>query len=527
MSLLVFRRALRIVVPCWWLVVTAGAALLGVASAHAAAGANQGAGAPYPHAAQSQLVGEPEAPRPNVVFLLVDTLRADRLGCYGYEGNFTTSVMDALAEEGVLFERAIAPASWTLPSVPSILTGVYPSVHKVMNSRNLPGPRQSGPDHISKVPEQMVTLAEALRDNGYTGAGFTANRFAVAKHGFAQGFDYFYSDYDGPMTPGAHLNASALEWLDQRDTSKPFLLHLHYMDVHAPYNAEPEHIRPLLQALPPKPLLRPIARHKLGLPAVSPAYRRMPEFRRHVRYAECWEACYNAGVSQMDEYLGELREALEERGLWDDALVVLLADHGESLGEHCVLRPGGRRREVWQHGNSNYQSEVHVPLVIRWPEHLPAGHRVPHTVSLVDLLPTLLDCLEIEIPEAVQGRSLCGLIDGDETQVVPVLVEAVKKRPEYKAVVKGPWKLISYGEPDVRELYDLSGDPDEAHDVRHDHAVRVAALRSVLRKFKAANTALAAGVRTSETEVSPEEKAQLQALGYLLDEDEEDPNSPD
>lgn len=460
------------------------------------------------------------SPRPNIIFVLVDTLRADRLGSYGHPGGLSP-MMDELAREGVLFERVIATSSWTLPSVASYFCGYYPTVHKVTSYSEALKTARGAAGAVRYFGNEFTTLAEVLQANGYETAGFSANPFITEKYGFAQGFDHFDSSFAANETHGNVVNRAALKWLQQRDKSKPFFLYLHYMDVHDPYKAGPEYVEPLVAAVEAMPNKTPLTeaemkRHKNYFAKSAVAYRDSPRHTRLFRYADYWRARYDAGVPQVDQYLDEARAKLNELKLWDDAYVILTADHGESLGEH----------QLWAHGLSAHQDQLHVPLILRWPGQLPAGRRLPQTVRLFDVMPTLLAQLELDRPKGLQATSLQGLIDGQATAPLVAFAEAVKKRPAEKALVLGQWKLLAYIDEDRYELYDLNVDPTEQHDLAGQHPQRVAELRRLLEKQIEENEALGAGVTIQEAAMTPEELDRLRLLGYI-DEPDDEPSEPE
>lgn len=445
---------------------------------------------------------------PNVIFILVDTLRADRLGCYGRTGDLSP-LMDQLAGEGVLFERTIASSSWTLPSVASYFCGYYPTVHKVTSYQEaLKKWRAAG--EVRYFGDEFTTLAELLQANGYETAGFSANPFVTRKYGFAQGFDHFDSSFANNSTPGDVVNAAALRWLAARQSSKPFFLYLHYMDVHDPYKASARFVEPLTDAverLPDKRLLTERERRKHGrfFGKSAMAYRDNPRHAKLFQYADYWQARYDSGVPQADAYLADLRGKLTEMGVWENALVVLTADHGESLGEHLI----------WAHGLSAHQDQLHVPLILRWRGALPRGRRVSQTVRLFDVMPTLLELLRIETPAGIQARSLGGLIRGEAALVPPALAEAVKQKPGEKALVVDQWKLLAYTSEDRYELYNLDDDPTEQNDLAARFPQRAARLRARLLEQMSENELLGKDVEVKSATISEQEKRRFQALGYF------------
>jgi len=461
----------------------------------------------------------PGAPRPNVIFILVDTLRADRLGCYGHRGRLSP-MMDELAQEGVLFEQAIATSPWTLPSVASFFCGYYPTVHKVTSYQQALESARGIGGRVRYFGDEFTTLAEVLQANGYVTAGFSANPFITAKYGFAQGFDHFDASFAANTTLGNIVNEAAVRWLDQRDPSRPFFLYLHYMDVHDPYKASEVYVEPLVRAMesmPDKRRLTPeeTGRHQRFFTKSAIAYQNVPRHRRLFQYADYWVARYDAGVPQSSQYLSELRATLQKMKLWDDAYVILTADHGESLGEHLL----------WAHGLSAHQDQLHVPLILRWPQGLPAGKRIAPTVRLFDIMPTLLEQLKIAPTEKLQARSLLGLIRGETNRSLLAFAEAVKKKPGQKAVVLDEWKLLAHTEAGRYELYNLRDDPTEQRDLAARFPERVAELQQWLDRQMAENQALGAGTRVRHADVTEEELRRFQALGYLEGDDEEDGNT--
>ena len=457
--------------------------------------------------------------RPNVIFILVDTLRADRLGCYGRSGNLSPW-MDELAREGILCQRAIATAPWTLPSVASYFSGLFPSVHKVTNYTEAMEEIGSPGGTVRYFGDQFTTFPELLQNNGYLTAGFSANPFISETLGFAQGFDHFDSSFAANETPGNIVNEAALNWLKMRDRSKPFFLYLHYMDIHDPYRADDRFVDPLVDAVSRQPQKSSLSQHELVkhghfFAKSALAYQNNPKHISLFTYAEYWRARYDAGVPQINEYLNQLRARLIQMKLWDDTYVIITADHGESLGEHGA----------WAHGLSAHQDQLHVPLILRWPGHIPADRRITPTVRLFDVLPTLLEQLNIPLPEKIQARSFADLISGPNsgsTQRPPAFAEAVKQRPNEKALVLDNWKLLAYLNRDHFALYDLDRDPTEKQDVAADFPDVVDKLKKLLFAQISENETLGAGIEVQEKGITAEERRRLIELGYL---DEDIPSS--
>ncbi len=449
-------------------------------------------------------------PTPNIVFVLIDTLRADRLGAYG-DTQGLTPTLDAIAAEGVLFERAIAPAPWTQPSIASLFSGVYPGVHGVVDYQWACDATNGVVPKVKVFADRFVTMAELLHDRGYATAAFVANPYVLGAYGFAQGFDSFDTNFASLDTPGSELNDAAIEWLhDYRDPRRPFFLYLHYMDVHGPYNARREYREPLVARVEAMP-----DRQKLtdaDLVRLEYLWRRAPDENDVDRYArlsvyrEYWAARYDAGVAEMDHHLADLRARLDGLGLWKDAYVIVASDHGEALFEH----------RHWDHGLSTHHPELHVPLILRWPGPLPPGYRVPATVRLLDVLPTLVDQLALPPVTAAQGASLMPLVVGTrEASTRAAFAESVKKGPPQQALYLGPWKLIRMAGGAVAMLYDVAADPLEQDNVMADQPATAAALTALLERHVAENARLAGGKEAEAVPLGAEQLERLKSLGYV------------
>lgn len=468
-------------------------------------------GCDRPPAASAPPIVIPEGVRkPNVIFIMVDTLRADRLGAYGNTGGFTP-VMDALAAEGVLFERCQSAASWTLPSIASVFTGYYPSVHKAIDYKEVDKNRmdlKAGKDIlVAALADSFATLPEILFDNGYETAACVMNPFIQAEFGFGQGFHFFFGGVleNGAGNEGSRANEQAFAWLDgktaaPRDAAKPFFLYLHYMDCHGPYDAPARLVDPLLAAVEADTAKQPLSAAAQDALLPRNYLRRTPpvgsdptRYDRLHMYREYWMAGYNACVQEQDEYIAALIAGLKERGLWEDALVVLVSDHGESFAEHLY----------WEHGLEQYQTTLHVPLVVRWPKIVPAGKRVGGTVRTMDLTPTLLEMLGIsKEPSFAQGVSLVKAMRGAPDAPKPLVYSEAAKRDdiEIEVVVEGDWKLIvstirANGElAKPVELYDLKSDPGETSNVAEAKQKIADAMYEKLVQQREANKSAKPGV---------------------------------
>jgi arylsulfatase A-like enzyme len=440
--------------------------------------------------------------RPHVIVVLIDTLRADRLGCYGNPDGLTP-FLDELAARGTVFTHAYAPSSWTLPSVASLFTSRYPSQHHVHRFE-------------SKLAAGEVTLAERLAEAGYLGAGFVANFQLDEKLGYAQGFSDWriFRHRDG--MPAGDMLPSILFWVDQAWPGSPNrarLLYLHYLEPHSPYDPrEPYRTRFRPSWVSESDAQRFNAKLKqFDFSAMSP------------REMEGLVPLYDGEVASIDDALRRTFAELEARKVLDNAIVVITSDHGEEFLEH------GR----FAHGYALYEESVRVPLIFVGPG-IAAGRRVEQNVSLVDVAPTLLDLLDLAAQPTFEGRSLRPQMErswlatlrgrgGAEERQRNVLIELpptgspLDQRAQSVAWLAGPLKLAIALEgakrSEVPELFDLASDPGEKHPNPPGREEEAESLRSSLRTEL---TALAARARSEGEKGSIDEATReaLRALGY-------------
>jgi arylsulfatase A-like enzyme len=446
-------------------------------------------------------------PRPDVLLISVDALRADRLGFAGHAAARTPNV-DRLAREGAVFTEAITSVPRTTQSFASIFTSRYPSQH---------GVRQIG----QRLPEQAVTLAEILREAGYWTGAVSANGVASPEQGLEQGFDTFtdaqtlkkhyglQGKIHGPRPEMGRAEAATREALRLLEWgAAPRLLWVHYMDPHFVYNPP----APFNQAVDWRRFTFYLERLKFRRPRVSTIFnlhglssKALPEV----------SALYDAEIAYTDHWIGRLLGDLRR-----DTLVIFTSDHGESLGEHGYY---------FEHGAFVYQASMAIPLVFWWPGSVGAGLRIEEPVAALDILPTLLGLLDLAPPadaafagidlsqhlrvggdgglppgRAHFGESGVAFLDGNPLR---------EKGGERWTMVRwGRWKLIRIpGAGGVRwELYDLEADPGEAVDLAAGEAGRVDALRGLLEAWLRASDPAAA-----PAEITPELEAQLRELGYV------------
>jgi arylsulfatase A-like enzyme len=421
------------------------------------------------------------SPRPrNVILYLVDTLRADHLGCYGYSRPVSPHI-DAFARQAVTFRHTVAQSSWTRPATTTILTGLLPRTHGVNGRRD-------------KLSDQALTLAEMLQARGYQTAGFVTNGNVARGFGLAQGFET-YELLPTKHSAATDVNGAAAGWLAsewKRDT--PFFLYLHTVEPHAPYNPPAPFRQRFAPEVHDELLTRMKVFHRLEDGSLAPT----PELRRSLL------DLYDAEIAANDAAFGELIDLLARRGLWEDTVVVFVSDHGEELFDH-----GG-----WEHGKTLHAEMLDVPLIVRAPG---AGARtVQRQVQQVDVAPTILGLLGLPVPPVVEGRSLAPWITGDAAGDEPE-AEAYSWLDQHgfraASVTTPAWRLIEDRAPNPgRALYDRRTDPGERRDLADERVVRAGYLRDHLH---AAERRHKGALQAGQAIVDEELRKQLQALGYL------------
>jgi arylsulfatase A-like enzyme len=380
----------------------------------------------------------------NLILVSLDTTRADHLGCYGW-GRNTSPHLDRLAEGGAVFENCFSPSIPTHPAHTSMLTGRDVMQHQIV--------AQGGQ---AELAPQIPTLAERLRAHGY----FTAAADNLGRW-FQRGFDRYQGyrwarDPAGAWRKGEAVLAAALDVLNEAAAQpKPFFLFVHFWDPHTPY-------------LPPPPFDRIFYRGD----ETDPAHRTMdpvlafPPFMHYFRQwmgqardIEFPKAQYDAEIAYMDCCLQHLVQRLAELDLTANTLLVLTADHGEELDEH----------QMWFDHHGLYDTNLRVPLVLSLPGTIPAGRRLPGTVRLIDIVPSVLELLGVPVPaEAFEGRSFVPLLSGSRSEGTADTLYLTECTWMRKRGLRTPdWKLIVardtpdlHGRPPV-ELYDLRADPGE------------------------------------------------------------------
>ena len=395
-------------------------------------------------------------PAVNVVLIVVDTLRADHLGAYGYGRATSPEIDDQLAARGVLYERAYAQAPWTLPSVASYLTGRWP------------GDFLKGEVGSYSVPPDVPLLAERLATRGYETAGFIANWTLHSGNGFGRGFDVFYSPPPSQTSMDLHaddVGMRAARWLRTR-TERPFFLYAHFIDPHDPY-LSPE----LVGGRSP---YQPEYAGRVTGDWIHGLYSGKLELEQPAADIAHIEALYDSEIHYVDRWVGAVVRAVPAE-LLPSTLFIFTSDHGEELQDH----------RGWKHGHTLYEEQIRVPLILRWDGRLPVGSRVQEAVPLLDVVPTALAAVGAPADERLQGENLIAALDaGRPPRRRAILAQHLASGPQRMALVHDARKYVLFDRhspprptdalvghlwrSDVdrlsrEEYYDLRSDPRERH----------------------------------------------------------------
>ena len=458
----------------------------------------------------------PEPPR-GVIIVVVDALRADHLGCYGYP-RATSPNIDRLAADGVRFANAVAAAPWTLPSLGTLWTSLYPSVHgATRRSNEVEITRDPSHFHpVRKLDQSRTTLAEVLQANGFATAAFVDGAYTGRTFGMAQGFSLFVED----EVSSVGLNVDALfNWLHDVD-GHPFFAWVHAIEVHSPYT--PKGIPPDIQRRSDAAAVRYRATRPeedarfLGVdfdPGYSgevdgslPSLGKLRSAARLPSAADLrhLNALYDRGIAYTDYWIGKLVDGLKQRGLYDQTVLIVTADHGDELFDHGGL----------EHAQTFYEETMRVPLIMRVPG-APHARVVAQQVGLIDVMPTLLDLLAVPHSLFLQGVSLVPLLTDGTSLPERFLFGEAAMSLWRKAVRSDSFKYLE--EKRKRELYDLRSDPGERHNLCsaepsqcEEFAARVEHWRSDMAATKERLQLPA----THDAAIDEQTAERLRALGY-------------
>jgi arylsulfatase len=451
----------------------------------------------------------------NIVLISVDALRADHLGCYGYSRD-TSPFLDKLAEEGILFSNAIVQWPKTQPSMASMLTGAYPWQEAIDTTASY------------GLPRSLTLMSERLKKEDFSTLAVVSNYNLGKNFGFNKGFDVFIESWMDEFTrkkgkqifrnrPGLvkeFTNATlvtnqALNLLETYSSEEKFFMWIHYMDTHGPY-------------IPPKSYQNFFADWTPGeaIPVDDiPQYQRQskPDSQEIIVDPEYYRAQYDREIRYWDNELKRLISFMKKKGIYNRTIIVITADHGESLGENNYF---------FEHGKLPYQPCSHVPLIILAPNLRDSSkHIIEEPVGLIDLMPTLLDMLGIAKTADLEGETLLPfLLSGTGPTERAVFTRAGYNSPYLKAIRLGDWKLIHVGSAADRdlmkgqeyELYNISDDPMETKNLADAFPEKVSQLKEAMTR-SAARDDDDVQSETAQEKLKHDEfsREMLKALGYI------------
>lgn len=471
--------------------------------------------------------------KPNVILITLDTTRADHLSCYGYRRK-TTPHLDKFAKESLLFRNAYSTASWTLPAHASLFTGLYPSKHGAHGRMDV-----WVWDLGARLSDQFTTLAEVLRNESYRTAGVIGGPFCSSHFGLAQGFDYYNDDLlnikpdldyfmlykiIGRFIPlrdlafrygfsgariASQINDIVFNWLD-KNYEYPFFLFINYYDSHSPFAAPSPYDR-LYEGKDEKIIKNPKSVEKeinycvrewaLIQSVLSGKHNLSVKEKNH------FISQYDGKISCLDFHLGKLFQKLKSLDIYDQTMIIVASDHGESFGEHHLMF----------HNLALYDNLLKVPLIIKYPSSMKKTGIVEYPVSLVDILPEILITLKISVPDQIQGlplgeKRLKGIIAENYKQKYFVKLFPHRFDKDLRTIIKDNFKYI-WSSDGKNELYDLSRDPQELHNL----------VDELPRKGKEMQTTLDMWLDSDKFTVPKEKlpkmdekiREDLRALGYI------------
>lgn len=422
--------------------------------------------------------------KPNVILITLDTIRTDHISCYGYYRQ-TTPNLDKFAQESLLFKNAFSTGSWTLPAHASIFTGLYPSKHGAHGKMSA-----QQYDLGTKLNDQFTTLAEVLQKEGYRTAGVIGGPYCSSNFGLAQGYDYYNENlinikpdlahfrlykiigkfiplkdmafrfgYSGARI-AAQMNTIALGWLN-RNYTQPFFLFINYFDPHGPFAAPPPYDL-LYEGKNEEIIATPEKRGEINYCVREWAFTQSVlsgEMVLSEKKKAHLISQYDGKISYLDFHLGKLLQKLKDLKIYDQTMIVIAGDHGESFGEHNLMF----------HNVALYGNLLKVPLIIKYPRPMKKKGIAEHTVSLVDIMPEIITTLGLPIPDHIQGiplgeKKLRGVVAENYRQKAFVKMAPRRFDRDLRAIIKDDFKYI-WSSNGKNELYNLQKDPHELHNL--------------------------------------------------------------
>lgn len=419
---------------------------------------------------------------PNVILITLDTTRADRLGCYGYKRP-TSPNIDILAKDSIVYDWAIAPSSWTLPSHASLFTGKFTSSHGARYDPNGPlqltnaiqGPQAWQKYRANPLSQNELTLAEILSQNGLTSTAVIGGPWLKRIFQLDKGFEY-YDDAQITTLRGRSarsVTVTAANWLEKIQGEK-FFLFINYFDPHFPY-------------MPPEGFATAFLPDNTDL-------------SKETFTPQETNALYDAEILYMDFYLGLLLQKIKADNLYNNTLIIVTADHGELLGEH----------NEYGHGNYLYQQELHIPLLVKYPAGEISPHRTSRPVQLNDIFAMVLDRLGIAIPDGIQADVPPKIEHPIIAETYPL--DSMSPKGLWQAIINSDFKFI-WNSKGCHQLYNLITDPHEKRNAIRSRPKKAADMQSQLKQYLA-QLPKPVPVHTSH-QVDEQTQKALKSLGYV------------
>ena len=418
-------------------------------------------------------------PPPNVVFIIIDTLRADHTNMGDDETGETPALKKLFKNDSAYFGSSYSNAPWTLPSISSMITSKFPSEIGVVK-RN------------SKIDEKFITLAEVLKENGYKTHGVITHIFLKKKYGLGQGFDTYLEKIDSSdnnlfSITSPVVTSEAIKIIEE-SRGKPFFMFLHYFDPHYRYIDHEGNSSYSGPFLPDKNESKKAEIIKENLFSMNDL--------------DYFKECYRSEIRFTDMHIERVIEKLKQQGLYENTIIVIVSDHGEEFGERGTLG----------HGQSLFDEQTLIPFILKLPENFEKKVNIRPSFSNIDISPTILDVAGIKIPESFRGISILAG-KGPETIFMEVNEKKYDTLYNQCAIVHKGWKLIKNFENNKFELYDLNGDKAEKNDLFNSNKKMFFSMYKILKRY----------IRMIEdnkhisqkTKLTAEELKKLETLGYI------------
>jgi arylsulfatase A-like enzyme len=425
----------------------------------------------------------------NILLITVDTLRSDYVSCIKKDLKMKTENIDSIAGSGVVFENSNCQSSWTLPSVVSLLTSLYPAVHHA-------GEPISDTSQISLVPKSLKGLPVILKNNSYTTAAFTTNVFLSSAFLFGDNFETFIN-YSNQEDASEKITKNAIQFLKQKRMN-PFFLWLHYLDPHEYHTYLKIDIN--------KDYDGRFTKEKLDWDKLKVDAYRLNEMEREYILSR-----YLGNIKYFDQQAGAVIGALKELNLDNNTLIVFTSDHGEEFWEHGRI----------DHGQTAYEEVLKVPLIFSLRGVLPAGKKILQLVELVDVVPTILDLCGISSDEPMQGISLLPLLaDPDISFDRFAFSEGTLYGENIMSIQNRKYKLIYYTVSKRYQFYDLTADPQEQKNIFSPENKTAGMMREKLSEWikdnKKVSIKVLGGEKVAPAVIDKDTKESLKSLGYIM-----------